>query len=174
MAPRIWLLTALALLSTVSVGLLSAKDEAPPGDDKAAAAADESTGEAKETKKTGKASKSAKASKDAPKSRLPNFYGKLDLNDEQKSKIQAIRARYHDDVEKLEKQLDALRKKERGDLAKVLTAEQREKLDELVEHAKDHAGHDHEHEHDHDEAMEDDHDDKKKSTKSKAKKSKTE
>jgi Spy/CpxP family protein refolding chaperone len=78
----------------------------------------------------------AAAAKKGSKSRLPNYYGKLDLEESQKTQIYAIRDKYRADIEKLEQQLEELRNKESQEIEAVLKPEQKTKLSEALEAAK--------------------------------------
>ncbi len=83
------------------------------------------------TKKT-KAKKSSAKKTTTKKSeisgRLPYHYGKLKLSDEQREKIYKIQARYADKLEKLQKEMLALKKKIDSETQKVLTTTQRRNL----------------------------------------------
>lgn len=70
-----------------------------------------------------------------PSGRLPNNYGKLGLTDAQKEKIYSIQAGYADRIEELMQQIEELRTKRDGEIAAVLTAEQRDRLSALKEEA---------------------------------------
>ena len=63
---------------------------------------------------------------------LPQNYGKLGLSDEQKKKIYAIQDEYGDKIADLAKQLDILRKKQREEMAAVLTDEQKQELKKIL------------------------------------------
>jgi hypothetical protein len=62
---------------------------------------------------------------------LPPYYGKLDLKDDQKQKVLAIKARYGPQIKALAKQLRDMRKKQTGEFEDVLTSAQKTKLQEL-------------------------------------------
>src|ERR1700736_3674971 len=66
----------------------------------------------------------------APKSKghLPTHWSKLGLTDEQKEKIYAVQSKYKDDIEKLQKELNELKKKQVGELEDILTDEQKTHL----------------------------------------------
>ena len=70
--------------------------------------------------------------KKAKNKQLPQNYGKLGLSDEQKKKIYAIQDEYGDKIADLAKQLDALRKKQREEMAAVLTDDQKEQLKKIL------------------------------------------
>lgn len=70
--------------------------------------------------------------KKAKNKQLPQNYGKLGLSDEQKKKIYAIQDEYGDKINDLTKQLEALRKKQREEMAAVLTDEQRQELKKIL------------------------------------------
>ena len=84
--------------------------------------------------KTSKAEKKGK--KAAAKGRLPANFAKLELKEEQKTKIYDIQAKFHADIEKLQAQLNDLKAKEHSEIAAVLTAEQKTKLEELIAASK--------------------------------------
>ena len=47
----------------------------------------------------------------APRGRLPNYYGKLDLSGEQRDKIYGVQANYNGQIEALERQIAELKAK---------------------------------------------------------------
>lgn len=120
------LLTA-ALFASLLVVQIGNSQEKKAGADKAAGKTAEKAGEKKAK---------PEAAADKAKGRLPNFYGKLGLNDEQKAKIYDVQAKHRPEVEKLEEQLKALKAKETTEIDAVLTAEQRTKLAELQTEAQ--------------------------------------
>jgi Spy/CpxP family protein refolding chaperone len=65
-----------------------------------------------------------------PARRLPTFYSKL-VDDAQRAKVYAIQAKYQDQIEDLEEQLEAVREKRDAEIEGVLTAEQRATLVKL-------------------------------------------
>jgi Spy/CpxP family protein refolding chaperone len=75
---------------------------------------------------------SAQDKKDTPKGQLPTHWGKLGLSDEQKTKVYSIQAEYKTQIADLQKQIDALKKKEREALNGVLTDAQRARLKEIL------------------------------------------
>lgn len=77
----------------------------------------------------------AKAQK-AAAGRLPNHYARLELSDKQREQVYAIQARYKTLIEELESQLELQRGKRDAEIEGVLTAEQRRKLQSLVEEAR--------------------------------------
>ncbi len=70
------------------------------------------------------------------KRRLPRYYGKLGLSDSQREKIYGIQDKYETDIDKLEKQLSDLKTKQDADCRKVLNADQKKQLTEIVDTAK--------------------------------------
>lgn len=64
--------------------------------------------------------------------RLPNNYGKLGLNQEQRQRIYAIQADYGKRIDELEAQLAALREKRDQECLGVLTPEQKQKLADIL------------------------------------------
>ncbi len=81
------------------------------------------SGDDKDVKKDTKVVKSGK---------LPAYYSKLGLSDEQKKKMQEIQSEYLPKIQELEDQIKALRKKERTAIEEVLTDSQRARLRELL------------------------------------------
>ena len=64
--------------------------------------------------------------------RLPPNWTKLGLSDEQKAKVYSVQADYRTKIDALERQIKELRKKEEGELHKVLTAAQKARLKEII------------------------------------------
>lgn len=77
---------------------------------------------AKETKITSKKSKG----------RVPPHYGKLNLTQEQKDKIYAIKAGYKTQIDSLKKQLADLNQKQNTECETVLTSEQKANLAKIL------------------------------------------
>lgn len=75
----------------------------------------------KETKEIGKA-----------KGQLPPNWSKLGLSDQQKQEVYKTRAKYSDQIKKLQEQIDGLKADEKKDLDKILTSEQKKRLVEIV------------------------------------------
>lgn len=73
-----------------------------------------------------KAPKAAKA-----RGRVPANYAKLDLDEEQKTKIYDVQAKYKEQIDALNQQLKDLRAKEMQEVSEVLTAAQKTKLAEI-------------------------------------------
>jgi hypothetical protein len=92
---------------------------------------------AQEKKKESAASgeKKAGAAKEGKESkgRLPQYYGQIGLSAEQREKIYAIQAQYRQQIDDLEKQLEAVKAKQEGEIQAVLSADQKQKLGELTE-----------------------------------------
>jgi len=63
---------------------------------------------------------------------LPAHWSKLGLTDQQKQDVYKARAKFQDQIKKLQDQLDALKSEERKELEKILTAEQKKRLVELL------------------------------------------
>lgn len=79
----------------------------------------------------------AKAKEKAPaKGRLPQYYGKLEVDDKQKESIYKIQASYDAQIDKLTDELAALKSKRDGEIRAILTKEQQKKLDTTIEEAK--------------------------------------
>lgn len=94
---------------------------------------DSTIGQEKSAEK-GKAAPAKVAKK--PRGRLPQYYGQVGISSEQRQKIYDVQAVYVKQIAELQKQIDALVKKRDGEVAAVLTSEQKEKLDELLAAAK--------------------------------------
>src|SRR5262249_44199195 len=75
---------------------------------------------------------SAQEKKDTPKGKLPTHWSRLGLSDEQKAKVYAAQAEFGPQIADLQKQIDALRKKEREALNGILTDAQRSRLKEIL------------------------------------------
>jgi hypothetical protein len=66
------------------------------------------------------------------KGRLPTYWTKLGLSDEQKQKTFKVMSEHHEKVVALEKQLKELKDKEKSDLEEILTEEQKKHLREMI------------------------------------------
>src|SRR5271165_1271888 len=64
--------------------------------------------------------------------KLPTYWTKLGLSDEQKQKVYKIQNDFHEKLASLEKQLKDLKAQEKSDLEKVLTDGQKLRLKELI------------------------------------------
>jgi len=84
------------------------------------------------------AGKKLKASRPRKRARgrLPNYYGKLELSDEQRNTVYEIQVKYRPQLRALQQQLHALRKQQNQDVEKVLTPAQKEQLTVLRAAAK--------------------------------------
>jgi hypothetical protein len=71
-----------------------------------------------------------------PRGRLPQYYGQVGISSKQRDAIYAVQAVYGKQIGELQKQVDALKKKQNSEVAAVLTPEQKEKLDTLLVAAK--------------------------------------
>jgi hypothetical protein len=80
-------------------------------------------GDDKDLKKDTKAVKSGK---------LPLYYSRLGLSDEQKKKLQEIQGEYLPKIQELENQIRELKKKERVAMEEVLTDSQKARLREIL------------------------------------------
>jgi len=67
-----------------------------------------------------------------PKGQLPQHWKKLDLSKEQVGKIYSIQGTYKTKIKGLKDQIAALEKQEKGEMLKVLTDEQKEKLRQIL------------------------------------------
>jgi Spy/CpxP family protein refolding chaperone len=63
---------------------------------------------------------------------LPQNWNRLGLTEEQKQKVYTIQAEYRSKIEALEAQIKELRGRERSELEKVLTEEQRKALAKII------------------------------------------
>lgn len=70
------------------------------------------------------------AASDSNGRRLPNHFGKLELTDEQRSKIYELQDKHEARIDKLEAELKALKASSLADYETVLTAEQKKQLAE--------------------------------------------
>jgi hypothetical protein len=71
--------------------------------------------------------------KDAPvKGRLPTYWNKLGLSEDQKLKVFKVQTDFHDKTIALEKQLKDLKEKEKGELEQILSDEQKKRLREML------------------------------------------
>ena len=86
---------------------------------------------------TDKADKAEKVDKTEKKGRLPSNYGKLGLTEPQKQKIYGIQAKYDDQLDSLEKQMDALKAKRDHEVETTLNDDQKKILKNLVDASKD-------------------------------------
>jgi hypothetical protein len=82
-------------------------------------------------------SKKTEAKEKAPaKGRLPQYYGKVDVDDKQKESIYKIQADYDAQIDKLTAELAALKSKRDAEIRAVLTKDQQKKLDTVIEESK--------------------------------------
>ena len=72
--------------------------------------------------------------KKEPKARgmLPANWGKLELTADQKSAIYKVQAKYKEDIAKLRAKIKELEVEERREMVKLLTPEQKKRLEELA------------------------------------------
>jgi Spy/CpxP family protein refolding chaperone len=68
----------------------------------------------------------------AVRGQLPPNWKALGLTDDQKSKVYSVHGKYRTRIADLEKQIKELRAEERKDLEKILTADQKARLKEIV------------------------------------------
>src|SRR5260370_35824813 len=66
------------------------------------------------------------------KQTLPKYWSKLGLSNDQKQKGFAVQADYGTKIDALQQQVKTLQKQERVEVEKILTADQRKQLSELV------------------------------------------
>jgi Spy/CpxP family protein refolding chaperone len=91
---------------------------------------------AQDAKKADDAKPAAKKERAEPRGRVPNYYGRLGLSDEQKTKVYAIQDKYDDQIQALQKQIAEIRTKQEAEIAAVLTDSQKKILAEIVDAAK--------------------------------------
>jgi len=72
----------------------------------------------------------------ALKGRLPQYYAKLSIDPQQKTKIYEIEASFTPKLKALREQLEALEAEQRDQIKAVLTPEQQEKLKTLIAEAR--------------------------------------
>lgn len=80
--------------------------------------------------------------KEAPiliNNRLPNYFNKLDLSEEQRQQIYALQYKYDKEIDALESQLKTLRAKRDAELLTVLTPQQKKLYETTAQHAKNKA-----------------------------------
>lgn len=63
---------------------------------------------------------------------LPANWGKLGLTDEQKQKVYKVQAEYADKIDDLEAKIKELKGKQRTEMEKVLSDEQKKRLKEIL------------------------------------------
>lgn len=85
-----------------------------------------------QTKSSSKSS-SSKSKVEARYRRLPSFYGKLKLSDEQKEEIYSIKSRFGPEIDELEAKLDELREEQADEIKDVLTRTQVTALNKLID-----------------------------------------
>jgi cell division protein ZapA (FtsZ GTPase activity inhibitor) len=85
-------------------------------------------------KKAGRGSADKKA--DKPSGRVPAYYAKVQITQEQREKVLSIQKDFAAKIDLLRKQLDALTKERDAKMAAVLTPEQQKQIDEMKAAAK--------------------------------------
>lgn len=80
--------------------------------------------------------KPQKATRKKPRGRLPNYYGKVGISDEQRTSIYSIQEKYESQLAELRKQMAALVKQRDEEIQSVLTETQRADLVKAREEAK--------------------------------------
>ncbi len=86
---------------------------------------------AKARKKVDRKSKSVPAR--AVSTRLPRYFGQLDLDEQQRDEVYAIQADYGEQIEKLREQLADVQQQRDEDLQDVLTPAQRKEFSKLID-----------------------------------------
>ena len=71
--------------------------------------------------------------------RLPNYFNKLDLSEEQRQQIYALQYKYDKEIDSLEAQLKTLRAKRDAELLTVLTPQQKKFYETTAQQAKNKA-----------------------------------
>lgn len=87
--------------------------------------------------KKGKAAEKAKDVPAAVKGRLPQHFGKLELDDKQKQQIYVIQASYDKKIDKLEDELREAKAKRDSEIFDVLTKAQQKTLTDLKDPPKE-------------------------------------
>lgn len=67
-----------------------------------------------------------------PRGRVPNHYGKIGLTNEQKEEIYAVQAKYREQIESLQAQINELQQEEASEIYLVLTDNQKESLKKIL------------------------------------------
>ncbi len=70
--------------------------------------------------------------KEDPKGRIPPGWSKLDLTADQKASIHKVSVKYKEDIDKLKAKIKELETEERQEMVKLLTADQKKKLQEIT------------------------------------------
>ena len=66
------------------------------------------------------------------KGQLPTYWGQLGLTDAQKQSIYKVNGKYNEDIDKLEAQIKELKAKMSEERTKILTVEQKKRLEEII------------------------------------------
>jgi hypothetical protein len=66
------------------------------------------------------------------KGKLPPYWNKLGLSEEQRKKVSAIVAEYKDKIDALKRDISRLEDEEKRELGKILTDPQREELKKII------------------------------------------
>ena len=97
------------------------------------------TGQEKGTKKeepkkeeVKKETKKPSVSKSKYKGQLPQNWGQLGLTDDQKQSVYRIQSTYNEQIDALEEQIKELKSKMSEERSKVLSAEQKKRLEEIL------------------------------------------
>ncbi len=80
--------------------------------------------------------KKTKKTRRKARGRLPNYYGRVGVSEDQKEKIYAIQATHAEKIAELEKQLKELKAKRDKEVEAVLTPDQLKKVKEMEEEAR--------------------------------------
>lgn len=90
----------------------------------------------KPASKPGQTAAKTEAVRKAPAGRLPNYFGRLGVSNEQRQRIYAIQADYKNEIDALQKQIDDLVAKRDQEIQAILTDIQREQLKKLIAEAE--------------------------------------
>jgi len=82
-----------------------------------------------------KGDKAKKGTKKKFRGRLPQYYGQIGLSEKQRTEIYGVQAKHRPQIQDLQKQLAALRAKEKEEVNAILTAEQKIGLTTLLDEA---------------------------------------
>lgn len=86
----------------------------------------------KEEKKDEPKPKDGKESTAKSKGQLPTYWGQLGLTDLQKQGVYKLQGKYNEETDKLEAQIKELKAKMTEERTKILTVEQKKRLEEIL------------------------------------------
>jgi flagellar motility protein MotE (MotC chaperone) len=111
-----WMSLVLGMAVVITLTGLNGQEKGAPKKDEPA-----KTKEEPKTKDTAKA-----------KGQLPTYWGQLGLSEEQKQKVYKLQGKYNDEIDKLELQIKELKAKMSEERGKILTGEQKKRLEEII------------------------------------------